>query len=135
MKMLAVLLPLLLLPLLCTCDRAPEKAVATPEAKSAPDSLLRHVVLFSFKTESGADSVETAFRELAAAIPLVHGYEWGPNVSHEGLDRGFTHSFLLTFLSEADRDAYLEDPAQDKFLAVLLPTLDKVTVVDYWTRD
>ncbi|WP_273444346.1 Dabb family protein [Neolewinella agarilytica] len=135
MKMPVVLIPLLLLPLLCTCDRAREKAAATPEAMSAPDSLLRHVVLFSFKTESGADSVETAFRELAAAIPLVHGYEWGPNVSHEGLDRGFTHSFLLTFLSEADRDAYLDDPAQDKFLEVLLPALDKVTVVDYWARD
>ncbi len=133
--MLAVLLPLLLLPLLCTCDRAPEKPASVPEVISVPDSLLRHVVLFSFKTESGADSVETAFRELAAAIPLVYDYEWGPNVSHEGLDRGFTHSFLLTFLSEADRDAYLDDPAQEKFLAVLLPTLEEVTVVDYWTRD
>jgi Stress responsive A/B Barrel Domain len=96
---------------------------------------LRHVVMFKFKTTSTADdikNVEAAFRALPTKIKQIKGYEWGINNSPEGLDQGFTHVFLLTFKSEADRAIYLPHPDHKAFGAILGPHLDKVMVLDYW---
>lgn len=101
------------------------------------DSVLRHVVLFKFKDgASAADvkKVEDAFRALPAQIKEIKGLEWGTNNSPEGLAQGFTHCFFLTFASEQDRAVYLPHPAHKAFGAVLGPHLDKVLVVDYWSR-
>ncbi len=40
-----------------------------------------------------------------------------------------------TFATEADRDTYLPHPAHKEFVALVGPHVDKVCVVDYWTRD
>lgn len=104
---------------------------------AAPDSLLRHVVLFSFKeTSSAADIklVEEAFHALPAKIDAIYDYEWGLNNSPEGLDKGFTHAFFLSFRSEADRAIYLPHPDHKAFGEVLGPHLEDVLVVDYWAR-
>ena len=101
------------------------------------DSLLRHVVLFKFKEgTSAADiaKVEEAFTALPSKIPQIVGYEWGLNNSPEGLEKGFTHCFFLTFNSEEDRAIYLPHPDHKAFGAVLGPHLDDVLVVDYWTK-
>jgi len=37
--------------------------------------------------------------------------------------------------SEADRDAYLPHPAHKDFGAIVGPHVDKVCVVDFWSRD
>ena len=76
--------------------------------------MLRHVVLFSFKATAGRASVaevEAAFTRLPEQIDLIRAYEWGTNVSPEGIDQGFTHCFLLTFASAADRDSLSFRPA------------------------
>jgi hypothetical protein len=102
------------------------------------DSLLRHVVLFKFKDgTSAADvkKVEDAFRALPSKIPEIKTLEWGTNNSPEGLNQGFTHCFFLSFGSEQDRAAYLPHPAHKAFGNVLGPHLDKVLVVDYWTKE
>ena len=99
--------------------------------------LLRHVVMFGWKpgTDAAAiDKVVTAFRNLEHKIKLIKAYEWGINNSPENLNSGLTHCFVLTFRSEADRDAYLIHPAHKAFVAVLSPAPDKVTVVDYWVN-
>ncbi|WP_339902845.1 Dabb family protein [uncultured Cyclobacterium sp.] len=104
---------------------------------SAEKPLLRHVVLFSFKEESSPEDVakvEEAFIGLQDKIPQIVGFEWGTNNSPEGLNKGLTHCFLLTFESEEDRDAYLPHPAHKAFGEVLTPHLKDVTVVDYWTK-
>jgi len=98
---------------------------------------LRHVVLFKFKdtaTEEDILEVEAAFLALPGKIPLIKDFEWGTNNSPEGLDKGFTHSFLLTFDSEEDRDAYLPHPDHEAFGAVLSPYLEDVLVIDYWAQ-
>jgi len=98
-------------------------------------SQLRHVVLFKFKDSATAgdiSTVEQAFSELPALIDEIKGYEWGINNSPEGLDKGFTHCFLMSFDSEADRSAYLPHPAHLAFVEVLKPHLDDVLVMDYW---
>jgi hypothetical protein len=102
-----------------------------------PDSVLRHHVYFSFKeTSSPADiqSVVDSFRNLQNEIDGIEDFEWGVNSSPEGINQGLTHAFTLTFYSNEARDAYLPHPAHKAFGALLGPHLDKVTVVDYWSR-
>ena len=99
--------------------------------------LLRHVVLFSFKTGSTPEqikAVETAFAALPQKIKQIKSFEWGTNNSPENLNQGLTHCFLVSFASEQDRDAYLVHPAHKAFVTLLQPVLDKVTVIDYWAQ-
>src|SRR5512140_974912 len=95
----------------------------------------RHVVLFRFLpdvTEETLRGIEQAFGELARALPFVTGFEWGRNGSPEGLDKGFTHCFLVTFAGPAGRDAYLPHPAHQAFCRTWLdPNLEDVCVVDF----
>lgn len=114
-----------------------EEKIITMEADTQPEKVLRHVVLFSFKTEASPEniaSVEAAFTALPGKIPEIKGYEWGTNNSPEGLDKGFTHCFFLTFHSEEDRAVYLPHPDHKAFGAVLGPYLEDVLVLDYWTE-
>ncbi len=100
-------------------------------------SKLRHVVLFKFKeTSSEADikQVEEAFNALPSKIDVIKDYEWGLNNSPEGLNKGMTHCYFLTFDSEEDRDAYLPHPEHKAFGAVAGPHIADVLVVDYWTK-
>lgn len=105
--------------------------------KKTDSKTLRHVVLFKFKDTASAEEikkVEDAFVALPGKIKLIKNLEWGTNNSPEGLNQGLTHCFFLTFSSEKDRDAYLVHPDHKAFGAIAGPVLDKVTVVDYWTK-
>jgi lysophospholipase L1-like esterase len=96
---------------------------------------LRHVVLFKFKDASTPADVErivSAFRGLPAKISEIDGFEWGTDVSPEGKAQGFTHCFLVTFKTAADRDAYLPHPAHQEFVSIVRPHVDQVCVVDFW---
>jgi len=107
------------------------------ETSKAQDSVLRHVVLFKFKENTSKEDiakVEEAFAALPSKIPQIAGYEWGLNNSPEGLNKGLTHCFFLTFNSEEDRAIYLPHPDHKAFGAILTPHLEDVTVVDYWTK-
>lgn len=107
------------------------------DSTDTPAQVLRHVVLFQFKDDATAAQIreiETAFCRLPSATDLIRDFEWGTNVSPEGLDQGHTHCFMLTFNTEADRDAYLPHPAHEEFGKLLGPCLEKVTVIDYWTK-
>lgn len=98
---------------------------------------LRHVVLFAFKeqaSQQAVDAVVADFGRLPAEIPVISAYEWGTNVSPEGLNQGFTHCFTLTFASDAERDAYLVHPAHERFVATLGSCLERSLVIDYWTQ-
>lgn len=113
-------------------------AMNAQTTNTAPVKMLRHVVLFKFKDDASAadiKKVETAFKKLPSQIKEIKGFEWGTNNSPENLNQGFTHSFFLTFSSEEDRAVYLPHPAHKAFGALLTPYLDKVLVVDYWTKD
>lgn len=112
-------------------------AQTTMEKKKAAP-VLRHVVMFKFQdksTPADIQKVEAAFRALPGKIAQIRGFEWGTNNSPEKLNQGLTHCFLLSFASEADRDAYLVHPAHKAFGEVLKPYFDKATVLDYWAKD
>ncbi|HCP12729.1 MAG TPA: stress responsive protein [Planctomycetaceae bacterium] len=103
---------------------------------SSKKRVLRHVVLFRYKPEVTAaqlDEINRAFQDLKRQIPEVRDFERGINNSPEGLAKGFTHGYLITFESEADREAYLPHPAHKKFVEMLGGKLEEPFVFDYWT--
>lgn len=109
----------------------------TDRENAMNEKQLRHVVLIKFKentTEDDITKVERAFSELPEKIPAISNYEWGINNSPEGLNKGFTHCFFVTFESEKDRSAYLPHPEHQAFVKILEPHLDDVLVIDYWAK-
>lgn len=98
---------------------------------------LRHVVLFKFKddlAQEKIDEVVNEFAELKNKIDFIQDYEHGTNISAENLAEGYTHCFVVTFKSEADRDAYLPHQAHKDFVEFLSGKIDKVLVVDFWAE-
>ncbi len=106
--------------------------------EKVPEKVLRHVVMFKYKdtaTEADIQSVNAAFAALPSKIVQIKGFEFGTNNSPEGLDKGFTHCYFLTFHSEEDRAVYLPHPDHKAFGELLGPFLEDVMVLDYWTTD
>ncbi|MDO5570706.1 MAG: Dabb family protein [Bacteroidales bacterium] len=102
-----------------------------------PDKVLRHVVMFGFKPEVTPEQVkeiEDAFGKLPDQIKEIKDYEWGVDCSPEGLQKGLSHCFFVTFFSDADRDTYLTHPAHKAFGKIINGKVEAVTVVDYWTK-
>lgn len=101
---------------------------------SAEYGSYRHVVFFKFKDSAKPEEVkgiEDAFIELAKKIDTVKAFEWGTNVSPEGLNDGFTHCFFVTFADKAGLEVYLPHAAHQEFVSKLKPLLDKACVLDY----
>ncbi len=107
-----------------------------PEQK-LPKKPLQHAVFFKFQDDADRKAVrqvEQAFAALPETIEAIKAFEWGTNNSPETHDDGFTHAFLVTFDSEQGRADYLPHPRHQAFVKILKPVLDKVRVVDFWTR-
>src|SRR5512137_765950 len=97
--------------------------------------MLRHVVMYRWKPETTAEKIaeiEQAFRALPEKIPQVAAFEWGRDVSVQGLSQGFTHCFVVSFASEADRDAYAVHPDHRAYVALSSPHRDVILVLDYF---
>lgn len=105
--------------------------------EDGPAMVLRHTVLFKFKEEATATqirAVESAFAALPSKVDGIIGFEWGTDVGVENLSDGFTHCFQVTFGSEADRARYLPHPDHEAFTKIAGPVIEKVIVIDYWTK-
>lgn len=112
-------------------------AMAQDHTPAKSNSLLRHVVMFKFSdkaTAADTRKIEEAFRALPGKISLIKDFEWGVNNSPEKLNQGLTHCFFLSFTSAKDRDAYLVHPDHKLFTTLAGPSIDKVTVLDYWVH-
>jgi hypothetical protein len=95
---------------------------------------IRHVVLFQWKPGTTQAKIEEAFRELAGLqgiIPGLQEFEGGPYSSPEGLNQGYTHGFIMTFVDAATRDAYLPHPEHERVKAVIVPHLAGVVAFDF----
>jgi hypothetical protein len=100
----------------------------------AADGPVYHVVHFKFKADAKKEDIAkvvTAFAGLKTKIPTIQDFKHGTNSSPEGLAKGFTHCWIVTFKNTADRDAYLIDPAHKAFVEVLKPHLEEPMVVDF----
>lgn len=105
------------------------------DADNKQGRLLRHVVLIEFKETVTAEQIketEKLFCEMAGGIKEIKDFEWGTDVSGGQRTAGFTHCFILTFVSEAGRDRYKTNPAHNELRAATQPYIKKMLVLDYW---
>ena len=75
-------------------------------------AVVRHVVLVRFAAGIDPGEIAAIFRELAGLKDHVEGmldFQAGPNVSPEGMGRGYGHAFMVDFADVAARDRYLAD--------------------------
>jgi len=134
LKLVALLLVSLFVAYAC-CDKNQKCDGATFACDHTKK--LRHVVFFGFEetaTPEEVAEIEAKFASLPADIPGIKAFEWGTDCSPEGLQRGHTHCFFLTFESEADRDAYIVHPSHKELGTLLSGKLKNVTVIDYWVK-
>jgi hypothetical protein len=114
---------------------ADKGAKAKPgKGRSAMKGRVRHVVCFQYKegTSKGKIAeINQAFRALKGKIPGVVGFEMGENNSPEGLNKGFSHCYIVTFESAAARETYLPHEEHQNFVALLKPHLEDVFVIDF----
>lgn len=137
MKYFSLLLFAFLLFTSCSQSDAAENNTSNSNEIQEMSEQLRHVVMFKFNesaTEADIKEVEDAFLALPSKIETIKDFEWGLNNSPEGLNKGFTHCFILTFDSEEGRATYLPHPAHQEFGEILEPHLDDVMVIDYWAK-
>lgn len=94
---------------------------------------VHHLVLVKFKPghDGQAPALFAALAALQRKLLGMLGYRYGPNVSPEGLNQGFTHGFVMTFADAAARDQYLVHPDHEKVKADYLPLLENVIVFDF----
>src|SRR5262249_45120660 len=107
----------------------PEPAAMSPGA--APKVL--HLVLLKFKpgvSPTAITDLFTMLRQLQQVIPGLEQFSGGANTSPEGLARGYTHGFVMTFQDAEARDGYLPHPEHENAKQALLRLVDDVLVVD-----
>ena len=95
---------------------------------------IRHIVCLKFKDESSSEQIgeiEKKFPALKESIPGIISIEWGTNNSPEGLNKDFTHCFIVTFIDEEARSNYLPHPNHQAFVDILKPLLADVFVIDF----
>lgn len=96
--------------------------------------MIQHLVIFKFKAGVPEQKQSELIKELEAlfeSIKEIQSFESGPNISHEGLDQGFTYIFFMSFKDEADRDTYVVHPLHKKFVEDNLGYAESVLVLDY----
>jgi len=89
--------------------------------------VIRHCVLCRFRKdvdETELADIEQRLFALCESLPNVLDASFGPNASPESLDAGFAHGFVIDFVDEAARDAYLIDDDHQAFGADLVGRLD-----------
>ncbi len=96
---------------------------------------IKHVVLFCFKDGIGdakKHELIEAYKGLTHKIPEMQHFEWGVDVSVEGLNQSFTHCFITTFADASARDTYIPHEAHQEYVKALLPHVEKLLVLDYF---
>lgn len=101
-----------------------------------------HIVLFQFKPELGASTVDDACQRMLAlktkcvrpdtGKSYIKSLEGGKNNSPEGRAFGLTHGFVVVFENEEDRQYYVDkDPAHLEYVQSLAGVATDVRVLDY----
>ncbi|NUP95100.1 MAG: Dabb family protein [Planctomycetaceae bacterium] len=89
--------------------------------------MITHVVLLKIRKDVSKDQVAKVFEALAGLqkkVPGILSFSGGAYTSPEGLNRGFTHGFVMTFKDAASRDVYLPHPDHEVVKAIVLEVLD-----------
>ena len=89
-------------------------------------SQFKHIVLLRLKPQTTREEIAEIFEtldELPEKIPGMVDVASGPYDSPEGMHKGFTHAFIITFANAESRDAYLEHPAHEQFKQLVVKQL------------
>jgi hypothetical protein len=89
--------------------------------------MITHVVLLRVKKATPKAEIDRVFRELAGLkgkIPGLLTFSGGAYSSPEGMQKGFTHGFVMTFTDAAARDVYLPHPEHEKVKKIVFAVLD-----------
>ena len=76
--------------------------------------MIDHIVLLRFGDHALPEDIAALGREIEQLVDRIDGVEavrWGPSSSPEGLERGYTHGFVMRLRDDAARDVYLPHPA------------------------
>lgn len=99
--------------------------------------MIRHIVLLRFRPEITEAEKTAIYADLLALRQIVPGFltmSYGPNISPEDKDKGFSDAFCMDFVDVAARDAYLEHPdhkaAGGRLVAALQDGRDGLIVFD-----
>jgi Stress responsive A/B Barrel Domain len=96
--------------------------------------VINHVVLFKWKRKVSQATIDEIYRGLEGlkgVIPGLQSFSGGPYSSLEGLNRGYTHGFIMTFTDAAARDAYLLHSAHERMKAMIVPNLKRGIAFDW----
>lgn len=100
--------------------------------------MIVHMVILKIRKSVAQKEIERVFAAigaLQAEIPGILSYSWGAYSSPEGMQRGHTHGFCMTFTDAQARDAYLPHPLHEEVktavLAILEGGIDGVLAFDY----
>jgi len=100
--------------------------------------MIHHLVLLKIRRGVPKKEIDTLFALLAGMkkfVPGLESFAGGPYSSSEGLNKGYTHGFAMTFDDATARDEYLVHPEHEKIkervLAVLDGGIDGVVAFDF----
>ena len=97
-------------------------------------SAVQHMVMVKFKpdvsNEKAMELLNSVFA-LKDIIPGITHCAGGPYSSPEGMNRGYTHGFVMTFDSAEARDVYLPHPEHEKVKEGIFPHLDEAVAFDF----
>jgi hypothetical protein len=89
--------------------------------------MIYHMVLLKVRGDVAQTEVDAVFVKLALLREKIAGilsFGGGPYSSGEGMNKGYTHGFCMTFDSAEARDAYLPHPEHEVVKAHVLEILD-----------
>ena len=95
---------------------------------------VKHIALFKFKEGTSAEQIDDIFNQvldLSETVEGVEDYVSGVNNSPEGLSKGFTHGFIMTFTDAAARDAYLSNADHERVKALILQHTEDALAFDF----
>lgn len=75
--------------------------------------MIRHIVLIKFRDDVSEEHRQEIYADLRALVGKIDGLmnaNFGPNVSPEGLSKGFRDGFVMDLRDAEARDRYLAHP-------------------------
>ncbi|MGV8855690.1 MAG: Dabb family protein [Devosia sp.] len=104
--------------------------------------MIRHCVFVKFRPEVSAAERADIYAGLNALVGQIGGLlraDFGPNISPEGMAKGFADGFIMDLADEAARDRYLVHPAHQaaggRLVAALEGGRDGLMVFDLNVAD
>ena len=106
---------------------------ATGDALGSRLGLIDHIVLLRFSAEARPEDIASLGRDVEGLEGQIDGVEavrWGASSSPEGLERGYTHGFVMQLRDDAARRGYLPHPAHVAVADRIRRLSDDVLVFD-----